>query len=77
VFMFYYLLNIIYYCIAQESSTHDILPSSAYTLHRVLHGVPEGIIDMPPMQAFPMESNLDVMGACQLYFTVVLATLSS
>ena len=37
----------------------------AYTLHRIIHGVPEGQVDIPPMQAFPMESNLDVMGACK------------
>ncbi|PAV21076.1 Aminomethyltransferase folate-binding domain-containing [Pyrrhoderma noxium] len=46
-----------------ESSDHDVLGSDAYILHRILHGVPEGIIDMPPLQAFPMESNLDIMGA--------------
>jgi len=32
-------------------------------LHRIIHGVPEGVGDIPPMKAFPMESNLDVMGA--------------
>ncbi|KAH8118455.1 Aminomethyltransferase folate-binding domain-containing protein [Phellopilus nigrolimitatus] len=45
-----------------EASTHELTDSDAYTLHRILHGVPEGIIDISPMQAFPMESNLDVMG---------------
>ncbi|KAH9938449.1 uncharacterized protein B0H18DRAFT_967242 [Fomitopsis serialis] len=34
-----------------------------YLLHRITHGVPEGSTDIVPMQAFPMESNLDVMGA--------------
>lgn len=48
---------------AVESSDHDVLGPDAYILHRILHGVPEGIIDMPPLQAFPMESNLDIMGA--------------
>jgi folate-binding Fe-S cluster repair protein YgfZ len=38
--------------------------SDDYTLHRILHGVPEGLIDIPVMQAFPMESNLDFMGGC-------------
>ncbi|KAF8528856.1 Aminomethyltransferase folate-binding domain-containing protein [Hysterangium stoloniferum] len=46
-----------------ESSNHEIVPSEAYTLHRITHGVPEGIDDIPPLQAFPMESNLDIMGA--------------
>lgn len=50
--------------IAQESSTHDIAASDAYVLHRILHGVPEGIHDIPPLQAFPMDSNLDIMGGC-------------
>ncbi|KAJ7638754.1 Aminomethyltransferase folate-binding domain-containing protein [Roridomyces roridus] len=45
-----------------EASTHDLASEEAYTLHRILHGVPEGFTDMPPMQAFPMDSNLDLMG---------------
>jgi len=45
-----------------ECSGHDVADHDAYTLHRILHGVPEGIIDIPPMHATPMESNLDVMG---------------
>jgi len=46
----------------KESSTHDLASSDAYTLHRILRGVPEGIEDIPPLQAFPMDSNLDIMG---------------
>jgi len=49
-------------CAAQEVSDHDVASSDVYTLHRILRGVPEGQIDMPAMQAFPMDSNLDVMG---------------
>lgn len=48
--------------IAKEASAADIVSSDAYTLHRILHGVPEGLTDIPAMQAFPMDSNLDVMG---------------
>lgn len=51
---------------AGEASTHDISSHDDYTLHRILQGVPEGNIDIPPMHAFPMESNLDVMGGCEL-----------
>ncbi|PPQ77279.1 hypothetical protein CVT25_010861 [Psilocybe cyanescens] len=46
----------------QDATTHDIVSSDEYTLHRILHGVPEGIVDIPPMYAFPMDSNLDAMG---------------
>ncbi|EIN10687.1 Aminomethyltransferase folate-binding domain-containing protein [Punctularia strigosozonata HHB-11173 SS5] len=46
----------------KERSSHDIVTSADYTLHRVLHGVPEGVVDIPPMHALPMDSNLDVMG---------------
>lgn len=46
----------------RETSTHDTLGSDAYLLHRILHGVPEGTVDIPPLHAFPIESNLDVMG---------------
>jgi len=45
-----------------EALHYDVVPPEAYTLHRILRGVPEGLDDIPPMQAFPMESNLDVMG---------------
>ena len=51
--------------IAQESSHYHMGSPEAYTLHRIIHGVPEGQVDIPPTQAFPMESNLDVMGACK------------
>ncbi|KAF8640114.1 hypothetical protein AX17_001350 [Amanita inopinata Kibby_2008] len=46
----------------RRASTHDVRLSEDYAVHRILHGVPEGSIDIPPLQAFPMESNLDVMG---------------
>ncbi|KAF8592562.1 Aminomethyltransferase folate-binding domain-containing protein [Ramaria rubella] len=46
-----------------EASNHNVTVSEAYTIHRISLGVPEGIMDIPPLQAFPMESNLDVMGA--------------
>ncbi|KAJ7283717.1 Aminomethyltransferase folate-binding domain-containing protein [Mycena rebaudengoi] len=46
----------------QEASSHELASSDAYTLHRILHGVPEGQTDIPPMQAFPMDSNMDFMG---------------
>ncbi|KAI0356577.1 Aminomethyltransferase folate-binding domain-containing protein [Trametes cingulata] len=46
----------------QEASTHDVASADDYLLHRILHGVPEGIDDIPPMQAFPMDSNMDIMG---------------
>ncbi|KAG6855128.1 hypothetical protein C0991_006057 [Blastosporella zonata] len=48
----------------QETSDHEMASSEAYTLHRILTGVPEGCEDLPAMQAFPMESNLDIMGGC-------------
>ncbi|KAG5638998.1 hypothetical protein H0H81_007906 [Sphagnurus paluster] len=46
----------------QETSDHELGTPDAYTLHRILHGVPEGQTDLPAMQAFPMESNMDIMG---------------
>ncbi|KAK7049586.1 ccr4 associated factor [Paramarasmius palmivorus] len=42
---------------------HDEVSSDAYTLHRIAHAVPEGVEDITPTTAFPMESNLDLMGA--------------
>ncbi|KAK7682557.1 hypothetical protein QCA50_014357 [Cerrena zonata] len=47
----------------QESTSHDIISSEDYILHRILHGIPEGSTDITPTQAFPMDSNLDIMGA--------------
>jgi len=46
----------------QDISSHDVGSTDDYHLHRILHGVPEGTVDIPPMHAFPMESNLDAMG---------------
>ncbi|KIL70120.1 hypothetical protein M378DRAFT_156176 [Amanita muscaria Koide BX008] len=46
----------------QRATTHDIKTSDDYTLHRISLGVPEGQVDIPPMQAFPIESNMDMMG---------------
>ncbi|CAG8543885.1 5212_t:CDS:2 [Paraglomus occultum] len=37
------------------------LPPEEYTIRRILHGVPEGIIDFPPGEAFPLQSNFDYM----------------
>ncbi|KAF9006445.1 hypothetical protein BDQ17DRAFT_1351761 [Cyathus striatus] len=45
-----------------DASTHDIVPPDSYHLHRILHGVPEGSEEIIPLHAFPMESNLDMMG---------------
>jgi folate-binding Fe-S cluster repair protein YgfZ len=47
---------------AQEVSDHEVASPEAYTLHRILRGVPEGQTDMPAMLTFPMDANLDVMG---------------
>ncbi|KAG0709561.1 hypothetical protein DFH29DRAFT_1011490 [Suillus ampliporus] len=46
-----------------DASTHDLAGKDAYLLHRIMHGVPEGSVDIQPMHAFPIESNLDAMGA--------------
>ena len=51
--------------VAQETSTHDEGVPDDYLLHRIIHGIPEGVNDIPPLQAFPMESNMDVMGGCE------------
>lgn len=45
------------------SSSFEVAQSEAeYTLHRILHGVPEGQDDIVPQHAFPMDSNMDLMG---------------
>ena len=31
-----------------------------------MRGVPEGTVDLPPMQAIAMNSNLDIMGGSEL-----------
>ena len=55
-------MSIFNFPIAKEASTHDLAQPEDYLLHRVLHGIPEGNVDIPPMQALPMDSNLDIMG---------------
>lgn len=46
-----------------EAATHGTAGRGDYLLHRILHGVPEGSAEIPPLHALPIESNLDVMGA--------------
>ncbi|XP_072046191.1 putative transferase CAF17 homolog, mitochondrial isoform X2 [Amphiura filiformis] len=36
-------------------------PTDWYTVHRFRWGVPEGVIDLPPAEALPLESNLAFM----------------
>ncbi|KAL7415873.1 hypothetical protein BDY24DRAFT_433393 [Mrakia frigida] len=48
--------------LASPSTSSSPPDPSSYTLHRILHGVPEGIEDIVPMSALPSESNLDFMG---------------
>ncbi|KAI8074143.1 hypothetical protein BC940DRAFT_339019 [Gongronella butleri] len=43
------------------SSDYSELPASEYSIRRILHGVPEGIDDIWPEQALPLECNLDYM----------------
>jgi folate-binding Fe-S cluster repair protein YgfZ len=50
--------------IAQEAAaSHDVGSSSDYMMHRYLNGVPEGALELQQGHAFPMESNMDIMGA--------------
>lgn len=60
---------------ALEASTHDVGAESDYLLHRIALGVPEGSSDIVPMQAFPIESNLDVMGGCVYFITRFLPVI--
>jgi len=46
-----------------HASNHDRVLEDAYNIHRIIHGVPEGHVDITPNVAFPMDSNLDLMGA--------------
>ena len=45
-----------------EAGTHNTVTDEDYTIHRIVHGVPEGSQEIIPGASFPMEANLDVMG---------------
>ncbi|TFK75976.1 Aminomethyltransferase folate-binding domain-containing protein [Pluteus cervinus] len=47
----------------QEGSSSDPGNADDYLRHRLLTGIPEGSLDITPGHAFPMDCNLDVMGA--------------
>ncbi|KAJ7593385.1 Aminomethyltransferase folate-binding domain-containing protein [Mycena floridula] len=46
----------------QQTLDHELVGIDDYKIHRIMHGVPEGLEDIVKGQAFPMDSNLDVMG---------------
>ncbi|KAF8609332.1 Aminomethyltransferase folate-binding domain-containing protein [Ceratobasidium sp. AG-I] len=47
----------------ETSATWDLArDESQYLLHRIASGVPEGQEDIVPQHAFPMDSNMDLMG---------------
>lgn len=52
---------------ARFASESEVVSPDQYLLHRIRHGVPEGVQEIVPMQAFPMESNLDLMGASEYH----------
>jgi len=43
--------------------THTEVTSDQYDAFRRYHDIPEGVDEIVPMKAFPMEANLDLMGA--------------
>ncbi|KAG8771019.1 ccr4 associated factor, partial [Serendipita sp. 397] len=45
-----------------EAHNHQAVTEDDYTVHRILHGVPEGSQEIPAMSALPLNSNLDLMG---------------
>jgi folate-binding Fe-S cluster repair protein YgfZ len=53
--------------LAAEATSHDVGSTGDYLLHRIALGVPEGNTDIVPMQAFPIEANLDIMGGCMWF----------
>lgn len=53
-----------------EAGTHDTVTEEDYTIHRIVGGVPEGSHEIIPGTSFPMEANLDVMGAGSWFILV-------
>ena len=47
---------------AEGSQMYEAGTEDDYTVHRILHAVPEGSIELPPLSALPLNSNLDLMG---------------
>lgn len=52
------------FLLAHLLNSHELASDDDYLLHRILHGVPEGHVDFPQASALPLDSNLDMMGAC-------------
>ena len=44
-----------------EDSTTTHVTANDYHIHRYLHGIPEGPLEIPPAQALPLESNMDLL----------------
>jgi len=61
--------------LAAEATSHDVGSENDYLLHRIALGVPEGSTDIIPMNAFPMESNIDIMGGRASFCPIFTATI--
>lgn len=53
-------VNVVEIALALPTSFSE-LPSTEYTIRRILHGIPEGLDDLWSGQSLPLESNFDYM----------------
>ena len=53
--------------VAEEIKYHDKGTEEDYTVHRVLHGVPEGSLEL--VNSLPLNSNIDLMGGGKVSFS--------
>lgn len=56
--------------ILSSNSDYKELPATEYTIRRILHGIPEGTMDMWPEQSLPLESNFDYMNGGWFMFCI-------
>jgi hypothetical protein len=55
---------------ASITSTHDEVTDLDYLLRRMTLGVPEGVREIIPGSALPLESCMDVMGGSQSHLSL-------